>query len=123
MAGQCCVNGNAVSFELGGNERTAIVEWRRGGRADDDTDDEQLIDARAFATLPAALLDQWLLREFPGRTLEELDDIDLGRWWRALACRSVLKAEDARELQFEGKYQPTPEEWRQIRRNDRLVNG
>lgn len=38
---------------------------------------------------------------------------------RALAVRGVLKAEEARELQLQGKHTPTPEEWREIRRNDR----
>lgn len=61
------------------------------------------------------------MREFPGRTLEELDSIDFGRLWRALGCRALLRAEDVRELYLEGKYQPTPEEWRQIRRNDQAV--
>jgi hypothetical protein len=54
-----------------------------------------------------------------GRTLEELDGMDFGRLWRALAVRGVLKAEEARELQLQGKHTPTPEEWRAIRRNDR----
>jgi hypothetical protein len=75
------------------------------------------------AATPAALLDAWLLREFPGRTLEELDGMDFGRLWRALAARAVLKAEEARENQLAGKYKPTAAEWREIVRNDRLVGG
>lgn len=78
-----------------------------------------MIDARSIGALPGCLLDVWLLREFPGRTLEELDGMDFGRLWRALAVRGVLKAEEARERQLEGKHTPTPEEWRAIRRNDR----
>lgn len=68
-------------------------------------------------------MDAWLLREFPGRTLEELDSIDFGRLWRALGCRALLKAEDARELHLQGKYEPTPEEWRAILRNDAAVRN
>lgn len=64
-------------------------------------------------------MDAWLLREFPGRTLEELGGMDLGRLWRAQAVRTVLRAEDAREAQQAGKYQPTAGEWREILRNDR----
>jgi hypothetical protein len=115
---ECGVDGDAVFVEPGGRERTAIVEWRRGGRADDESD-EELIDARSIGQMPVALVDAWLLREFPGRTLEELDGMDFGRLWRALAVRGVLKAEEARELQLQGKHTPTPEEWRAIRRNDR----
>ncbi len=74
-----------------------------------------------IGALPSALVDHWLLREFPGRTLEELDQVDFGRLWRAISCRAVLRAEDVRALQMQGKYQPTPDEWRQIRRNDRAV--
>jgi len=75
----------------------------------------------AIGAAPPALLDAWLLREFPGRTLEELEGMDFGRWWRAIAARSVLKVEEARALQLQGKYTPTPEEWQAIRRNDRAV--
>jgi hypothetical protein len=69
---------------------------------------------------PPALLDAWLLREFPGRTLEELEEMDFGRLWRAIVARSVLRVEDAGEAQLQGRHKPTPEEWRLIRRHDRL---
>ncbi len=75
-----------------------------------------------FAAVPSALVDMWLLREFPGRTLEELDGIDFGRLWRALSCRAVLRAEEARELYLQGKYKPTPEEWKAILRNDAALD-
>ncbi len=74
-----------------------------------------------FGVLPPVLLDAWLMRQFPNRTLEELDNLDFGRLWRVLACQAVLRAEDVRDLQMQGKYEPTPAEWRMIRRNDRLT--
>jgi len=52
-----------------------------------------------------------------------MDSIDFGRLWRAMACRAVLNAEDARELQMQGKYEPTAKEWRAIVRNDRLTTS
>ena len=48
--------------------------------------------------------------------------MDFGRFWRALEVKELLKAEDARELYMQGKYEPTPDEWRRILRNDRSVN-
>jgi len=35
------------------------------------------------------LLDEYLLRQFPGRTLDELDEMDLGRHLRAFRARSI----------------------------------
>lgn len=46
--------------------------------------------------------------------------MDIGRLWRALQVRQILRAEDARDAFLAGNYQPSPAEWREIRRNDRL---
>ncbi len=68
-----------------------------------------------------AVLDAWLLAQFPGKTLEELDGIDLPRWLRALQAKEVQRIEELRRLYLQDKYKPTVEEWRLIRRHDRLV--
>lgn len=71
--------------------------------------------------MPPALLDAWLLERFPGKTLDELDAMDLPRYWRAVAVQRVRAIEDMRKLHLRGKYKPTPQEWRQIMQHDRLV--
>jgi hypothetical protein len=76
---------------------------------------------RTLALAPPGLIDAWLLRQFPGRTLEELDAIDFARLWRASAVQGLLRAEDARDAQQAGRYQPTAAEWREIVRNDALA--
>jgi hypothetical protein len=69
------------------------------------------------------LIDAWLLDLFPGRTLEELDQMDLNRLYRAkIAAR--MQATEARRRRFlEGKLKPkeiSPDEWAIIVEMDRL---
>lgn len=45
---------------------------------------------------PDSVTDAWLLRQFPGRTLEELDGIDWGRYLRATETQARLDAEQLR---------------------------
>lgn len=67
------------------------------------------------------MLDAMLLEKFPGRTLDELDAMDFVRYWRALDVQRAQTIERMRDLQLEDKYKPTPGEWRQILRHDRLM--
>lgn len=71
--------------------------------------------------LPAAYWDAYLLQRFPGKTLEELDQIDWGRLMRAQHVRHIDQVEEMRELYFQKKYKPTPDEWAAVVRHDRLV--
>ena len=71
--------------------------------------------------MPPAVLDAWLLERFPGKTLDELDGMDFARYWRAVTVQRIQGIERLRELQQQDKYQPTPAEWRQILRHDKLM--
>lgn len=67
------------------------------------------------------MLDAMLLEKFPGRTLDELDSMDFLRYWKALEVQRIQAIERLRDMQLSDKYQPTPAEWRQIQRHDRLM--
>ena len=49
-----------------------------------------------------ALFDSYMLQNFPGRTLEELDSIDALRFFRAMGARSIESVENLREQQQAG---------------------
>jgi hypothetical protein len=70
---------------------------------------------------PDELTDYHLLKLFPSRTLEELDEIDLARLNRALAAGQVERIEERRTAAFEGKKRLTPEDAEAIRLHDRLM--
>ena len=44
------------------------------------------------------MIDAWLLKRFPGRTLEELDSIDWFRFMRALEAEKIERVEEKLEL-------------------------
>lgn len=71
--------------------------------------------------MPQALVDAWLLKRFPGRTLEDLDSMDWGRLSRALMAAEVDRIEEMLPLVHAGKWKPTADEWRMIRKNDALA--
>ena len=50
-----------------------------------------------------AYIDAWMLRTFPGRTLDELDDMDWVRLRRAQAAQQVIDIEEQRKLHRAGK--------------------
>ena len=50
-----------------------------------------------------ALFDNYLLRHFPGRTLEELEHMDILRWMRAMDARNLESVEEIRQEQIKGK--------------------
>lgn len=49
-----------------------------------------------------ALFDSYMLSNFPSRTLDELDDMDALRFFRAMAARSIQTVEDTRVEQKAG---------------------
>jgi len=62
---------------------------------------------------------------FPGRTLEELDTMDLGRVERAIQAKRVLAVEEKLRLFHEhrlGRDAITADEWRMIAEHDGLVS-
>jgi hypothetical protein len=73
------------------------------------------------AQLPAAYWDAYVLQRFPGKTLEDLDAMDWGRYLRAQHVRYIDQIEDVRELYFQGKHKPTAEEATAMLRHDRLL--
>lgn len=59
-----------------------------------------------------------MLRLFPGRTLEELDGIDLARLKRALDAQHIERLEQTKRLFLDGKLEPDaipPADWLEIR--------
>lgn len=71
-----------------------------------------------------AYLDYWLLQRFPGRTLEELDAIDWPRLQRAVELERIVTVEQRRKQWVDGHLKEdsiTPDEWRQIRQHDDLL--
>lgn len=62
---------------------------------------------------------------FPGRLLEELDGMDLGRVERAMQAKRILAVEEKRRLfhaQHIGRDGITADEWRMIAEHDGLVS-
>lgn len=70
-----------------------------------------------------ALFDSYMLQNFPGRTLEELDNIDALRFFRAMGARSIETVENLREQQMagikKGKDIPAPT-YKKFLEHDRL---
>ena len=71
--------------------------------------------------LPDAAIDAWLLEQFPGKTLEELDAINWPRLMRARAAVQVQYIETMLPLYHEKKWTPSVREWRMIQQHDELA--
>jgi len=68
------------------------------------------------------LIDAWLLRNFPGRTLDELDRMDWGRYMRAIEAAQIELIEKRRAALLSGKAtELTPDEGEAILEHDRLM--
>ena len=66
-----------------------------------------------------------MLRRFPGRTLDELDQMDLPRYLRAIDAENIEAVEERRRLMLAGKIGKdgmTPDDWAAIRQHDEWVN-
>ncbi len=71
-------------------------------------------------------LDWLLLQRFPGRTLEELDNVDWLRLQRAWEVGRIVDAEEKRQLWLGKKLKEeaiTADEWAMIAAHDKLVGG
>jgi hypothetical protein len=63
-----------------------------------------------------------LLRQFPGRTLDELDQMDLYRYLRARAAANIERVETLRQRQIDGKdVELDEDDWRMILEHDALM--
>jgi hypothetical protein len=67
--------------------------------------------------------DAWLLNRFPGRTLEELDNVDVLRLLRAVRVSEIDRVEALRKMAMEkdGNRRLDRADWVAIRRHDRLI--
>lgn len=62
-------------------------------------------------------MDAWMLKRFPGKLLEELDEMDWPRYWRALEAMHVDEIEDMR---INGGNDLSTEQWLDIKRHDAI---
>ena len=70
------------------------------------------------------MTDHWLMLHFPGRTLEELDGVDMGRLGRALEAQRVVRLEAKRDGFIAGKIEQksmAPDEWAAIQTHEALM--
>lgn len=70
------------------------------------------------------MIDSFLLSLFPGRTLEELDNIDWPRLLRALKVKSIGETEQTLLSFQQGLVQQTSitaKQWEQIRLHDQIL--
>lgn len=67
--------------------------------------------------------DAWLLNRFPGRTLEELDNVDVLRLLRAVRVLEIDRVEALRKvaLDRDASKHLDKADWIAIRRHDRLL--
>ncbi len=65
-----------------------------------------------------------MLNRFPGRTLEELDGMDVLRVLRAAKVQEIDRVEAMRRLSMDkdGQKRLEPEDWKAIARHDRLMS-
>ena len=68
------------------------------------------------------MIDAWLLRRFPGRTLEELDQMDWGRLNRALEAGRIERLEELRSIGTNDPSKVDPDDWAAIAELEELLN-
>lgn len=69
-----------------------------------------------------AIFDAWLMGRFPGRTLEDLDDMDMGRFLRAVEAQQVMELERRYRQYLQGTIKELPpDDWKVIRQHERLI--
>jgi len=96
----------------GGSGGVAVVGYIRSRDADGDS----------RLSPPDALLDAWLLRAFPGRTLEELDAMDWTRYQRAMDAAEIEHIERARQRFLAGQCEDSAVNWPAVLRHDEWIN-
>ena len=76
--------------------------------------------------LHGSLFDSWMLTNFPGRTLEELDSMDVLRFMRAVEARSIESTERLNADILKQKIKPTDvgkESWDSILACEKHCSG
>lgn len=69
-----------------------------------------------------AELDAILLENFPGRTLEEIDQMDWARYLRAMQARHIMQVEKRRLALLRGDIKTmSPDEWAMIAEHEELL--
>ncbi len=99
---------------LVGAHVSAITQWHRAPR-----------DHVSELSMPLAWYDAWLLEKFPGRTLEELDGMDLVRLMRAMHVERIAQVEYKRSGVMQNlipQSQLTQLDWEQIAAHNLLVD-
>lgn len=62
------------------------------------------------------------MRRFPGRTLEELDQMDWARYMRAMEAEKVMVAEEQRSAFLGGSIKTMSEDtWKTIAENEEIL--
>jgi len=72
-----------------------------------------------------AIVDAWLLKQFPGRTLEELDGMNYARYLRAMDARYIEQIEQMRASYLKGEVPSRKQDsdvWAAIRDHDALLD-
>jgi hypothetical protein len=71
------------------------------------------------------IVDAWLLKQFPGRTLEELDGMNYVRYLRAMEVRHIEQVEQMRTSYLKGEVPNDKQDsdvWSAIREHDDLLD-
>jgi hypothetical protein len=80
--------------------------------------------SRRHGAITDEVIDAHLLKAFPGRTLDELDSMDYGRYRRAIHAQSVMDIEDVGRLLTAGKVEASkiaPEVLEALRNHNALI--
>ena len=126
--------GSSATARVGKRVRAAIVNRQRAdehepddSRADTDELDgaERGIAEAVFLLDNREYLDWWMMQKFPGRTPEELDNVDWLRLMRAEDVGRIVDVEQRHQAWLKRKDRKaddfTAAEWRMIQRHNRLV--
>lgn len=73
--------------------------------------------------LHGSIFDSWMLTNFPGRTLEELDGMDILRFMRAMEARSLESTERLNTKILKKEIKPSEvskENWDRILENNQM---
>lgn len=113
----CFVPGHRAVEDVGKFQRAAVVKWYRASQGE--------IDGSRIL-IPDELTDIALMGLFPGRTLEELDDVDLVRLERVLQAKRVIEIEAKRDQYNRGRIGNdvmTDDDWSMIRQHDEWIGN